>query len=178
MVRSKPCKCVCRADQRLSLPKPVPGLPFVAMQRCALPSVRACILFPAALRYRHPTMAACPGCRDRPARPENDYDAYHTPKSRRNAERAAVCPAEPRRQCRRPDRAGRRQWPRQIHPAALHGRRHGGGRRRNHEIPGADDRLCRAACAGSSDGPAVLRSRARYALRRPATQRKADARAE
>ena len=100
-------------------------------------------------------MAACPGCRDRPARPENDHDAYHTPQSRRNAERAAVFPVEPRRQCRRPDRACRRQRSRKIHPAALRGRRDGSERRRNHEIPRADDWLCRAARAGSSDGPAA-----------------------
>ena len=34
VARSTPCKCVCRADQRLST-ELLPGLPFVAMQRCA-----------------------------------------------------------------------------------------------------------------------------------------------
>ncbi len=106
------------------------------------------------------------------ARPENDHDPYHHPQSRREPRRAAVFAAQPRRQCRRPDRACRRQRPREDHPAPLHGRRHGSERRRHHPSQRTDGGLCRAVCAGSPDGPADARGRARDALHRPAAERK------
>src|SRR4051812_48094272 len=55
-----PCKCVCRADQRLSR-KSLPGLPLAAMRRRT--SVRACISVTRRAQHEHPLMAACPGCR-------------------------------------------------------------------------------------------------------------------
>ena len=59
VARSTPCKCVCRADQRL-FTELLPGLPFVAMQRWRS-SAPACIL----IHRRALTLISDDGCMPR-----------------------------------------------------------------------------------------------------------------